>query len=132
MLLIGFWLLVLVFLFESCSALEDLLGDGRRAVGTSRYKGGGYRAEVISVRRRKGGFAVRIAARGGKDLRRPGASCVEVGANRHVVPRAVRLNVRRPGRYAGTLKFRYRGAGAYRFRYSCRKDYTSVLLFRRR
>jgi hypothetical protein len=123
-------LFLLALVFDGWSYLEDLF-DSRDPIGVSRYKGGGYRAEVTSVRRRKAGFAVRIVASGARDLRRPGASCVEVGGRRRIRPRGVRLRVRRPGRYAGTLKFAYRGAGAYRFRYSCRRDYTSVWLFRR-
>jgi hypothetical protein len=130
--LAGAVLIALALQFGGLSVVEDLLFGSSEVVGVSRYKRGGYRAEVLSVERQRKTFGVRFAARGKRDLRAPGHSCVEIRGSRRVRPFAVRLNTRRPGRYAGTMRFRYAGSGAYRFRYSCRRDYTFALLFRRR
>ncbi|HEY5708976.1 MAG TPA: serine/threonine-protein kinase [Solirubrobacterales bacterium] len=109
---------------------EPAKGQRIHPSARSRYSGGGYNADLVSVTRSPNGFDVRFVARGASDLRKPDTSCVEVGRQR-IPPSSVRLAAARSGFYEGTLSFSYGAAGDYRFRYSCRKDYSAVFLFAR-
>jgi curved DNA-binding protein CbpA len=145
---LGFWAFVLFLGYEGCSALSELGDDGgsspqaessdrqpgkaqaSEAVSVSRYKHGGYRAIVRSVDRHRGTFDVQFTATGTSALVRPRSSCVEVGGLA-IPAETVDLSTNLPGRYVGTMRFPYAGAGKYGFRYACRKDYSFAPLFAR-